>query len=257
MRARACAAAGIVPAERITRLHGPDSYLRNRLLAALDPEHIALIAPHLTSIELEQGAMLHEQGERIERVYFPHSGMISLVAVMQQGNAVETATIGREGAVGATSGLGPRHAFTRAVVQMPGTASQIATSKLQQAVRQSTAIRDIIVHYNEILLAQVQQSAACNALHEAEARFCRWLLQSRDRSDSDIVPITQEFLAQMLGVRRTTVTLVAQSLQDDGLLRYRRGRIEIVDRAGLEARACECYGIVRREIEQHLPVAEG
>jgi CRP-like cAMP-binding protein len=237
-------------------LHGPDSYLRNRLLAALGPEHIGLLVPHLANTELEQGAMLQEQGEGIERVYFPHSGMISLVAVMQQGNAVETATIGREGAVGAMSGLGPRHAFTRAVVQMPGTASQIATTKLQQVVRQSTAIRDIIVHYNEVLLAQVQQSAACNALHEAEARFCRWLLQSRDRSDSDVVPITQEFLAQMLGVRRTTVTLVAQSLQDDGLLRYRRGRIEIVDRAGLEARACECYGVVRREIEQHLRVAE-
>lgn len=237
-------------------MHDSDSHLRNRLLAALGPEHIDLLAPHLSNVELEQGAMLQEQGERIERVYFPHSGMISLVAVMQQGNAVETATVGREGAVGAMSGLGPRHAFTRAVVQMPGSASQIATGKFQTIVRQSTAIRDIVVHYNEILLAQVQQSAACNALHEAEARFCRWLLQSRDRSDSDVVPITQEFLAQMLGVRRTTVTLVAQSLQDDGLLRYRRGRIEIIDRAGLEARACECYGVVRREIEQHLPVAE-
>jgi CRP-like cAMP-binding protein len=237
-------------------VHGPDSYLRNRLLAALGPEHIGLLAPQLSEVELEQGAMLQEQGERIERVYFPHSGMISLVAVMQQGNAVETATVGREGAVGAMSGLGPRHAFTRAVVQMPGMASQIATGKFQAIVRQSTAIRDIVVHYNEILLAQVQQSAACNALHEAEARFCRWLLQSRDRSDSDVVPITQEFLAQMLGVRRTTVTLVAQSLQDDGLLRYRRGRIEIIDRPGLEARACECYSVVRREIEQHLPIAE-
>jgi CRP-like cAMP-binding protein len=105
------------------------------------------------------------------------------------------------------------------------------------------------------LLAQVQQSAACNALHEAEARFCRWLLQSRDRSDSDVVPITQEFVAQMLGVRRTTVTLVAQSLQDAGLLRYRRGQIEILDRDTLEARACECYGVVRRAIEQYLPPA--
>ena len=108
----------------------------------------------------------------------------------------------------------------------------------------------------QLRLAQVQQSAACNALHEAESRFCRWLLQSRDRSDGDIVPITQEFLAQMLGVRRTTVTLVAQSLQDAGLLRYRRGRIEILDRNMLEERACECYGVVRRTIEQHLPAAE-
>jgi CRP-like cAMP-binding protein len=200
--------------------------------------------------------MLQEQGEPIERVYFPNSGMISLVAVMRHGNAVETATVGREGAVGAMSGLGPRRAFTRAVVQMAGTAFQIATTKFQSIVEQSAAIRDIVVRHNEVLLAQVQQSAACNALHEAEARFCRWLLQSRDRSDSDVVPITQEFLAQMLGVRRTTVTLVAQSLQDKGLLRYRRGRIEILDRDGLEARACECYEVVRREIEQYLPLAE-
>jgi CRP-like cAMP-binding protein len=210
----------------------------------------------LKEVELGQGALLHEQGELIERVYFPNSGMISLLAVMEHGNAVETATIGREGAVGATAGLGPRHAFTRAVVQMPGSASQISTSKFQAVVTASSPIRDIIVRHNEVLLAQVQQSAACNALHEAESRFCRWLLQSRDRSDNDVVPITQEFLAQMLGVRRTTVTLVAQSLQDAGLLRYRRGRIEILDRSTLEGRACECYRVVRRTIEQHLPPAE-
>jgi CRP-like cAMP-binding protein len=236
-------------------VHGPANFKRNRLLAALRPAEIGLLQPHLKEVPLEQGTLLHEQGELIERIYFPHSGMISLLAVMEQGNAVETATVGREGAVGAMSGLGPRRAFTRAVVQMPGSASQIGTGKFQSIVTQSPAIREIIVHHNEVLLAQVQQSAACNALHEAESRFCRWLLQSRDRSDSDIVPITQEFLAQMLGVRRTTVTLVAQALQDAGLLRYRRGRVEIVDRDGLEARACECYAVIRREIEQYLPVA--
>jgi CRP-like cAMP-binding protein len=228
---------------------------RNRLLAALPPPELALIEPHLKEMTLDQGAMLHEQGEPIGRVYFPNSGMISLVAVMKQGNAVETATIGREGAIGAMSGMGPRHAFTRAVVQMAGSASMIPTSKFQPIVERSAAIRDVIVRHNEVLLAQVQQSAACNALHEAEARFCRWLLQSRDRTDSDVVPITQEFLAQMLGVRRTTVTLVAQSLQDAGLVRSRRGRIEIVDREALEDRACECYEAIRWQIERYLPVA--
>ena len=237
-------------------MHAPNEMRRNRLLAALRPSDMATLLPHLKEVELEQGVLLQEQGEPIERIYFPNSGMISLLAVMQQGNAVETATIGREGAVGAMAGLGPRHAFTRAVVQMPGTAAQITTGKFQTVVAASPSIRDIIVRHNEVLLAQVQQSAACNALHEAEARFCRWLLQSRDRSDGDVVPITQEFLAQMLGVRRTTVTLVAQSLQDAGLLRYRRGRIELLDRDMLEERACECYGIVRRTIEQHLPPAE-
>jgi CRP-like cAMP-binding protein len=214
-----------------------------------------LLQPHLKKVELEQGELIQEQGELIQNVYFPNSGMISLVAVMQQGNCVETATVGREGAIGAMAGLGPRRAFTRAVVQMPGTASRIATPRFQDAVAASPSIRDIIVRHHEVLLAQVQQSAACNALHEAESRFCRWLLQSRDRSDGDVVPITQEFLAQMLGVRRTTVTLVAQSLQEAGLLRYRRGRIEILDRDMLEDRACECYGVVRRTNEQHLPPA--
>jgi CRP-like cAMP-binding protein len=237
-------------------LHGPAVDRQNRLLAALRPAEMALMEPHLKEVALIQGAMLQEKGESIERVYFPNSGMISLLTVMQPGNAIETATVGREGAVGAMSGLGPRNAFSRAVVQMPGFASQISTTRFQAIVAQSAAIRDIVVNYNEVLLAQVQQSAACNALHDAEARFCRWLLQSCDRSDSDIVPITQEFLAQMLGVRRTTVTLVAQSLQDAGMLRYRRGRVEIIDRAALEARACECYAVVRREIDEHLPPAE-
>ena len=229
---------------------------RNRLLAALRPPEFLSLEPHLKETPLDQGSMLHEQGSQIERVYFPNSGMVSLLAVMEHGNAVETATIGREGAIGAMSGLGPRHAFTRAVVQMSGSAYQITTARFQEIVKKSAAIREVIVRHNEVLLAQVQQSAACNALHDAESRFCRWLLQSRDRSDSDIVPITQEFLAQMLGVRRTTVNLVAQSLQDSGLLRYRRGRIEIVDREALEERACECYRVVHREIEQYLPIAE-
>jgi CRP-like cAMP-binding protein len=237
-------------------VRAPNDARRNRLLAALRPPEMMLLEPHLKEVELLQGALLQEQGESIQRVYFPNSGMVSLLAVMQQGNAVETATIGREGAVGAMAGLGPRHAFTRALVQMSGSASQIPTTKFQAIVSQSPTIRDIIVRHNEVLLAQVQQSAACNALHEAESRFCRWLLQSRDRSDSDTVPITQEFLAQMLGVRRTTVTLVAQSLQDAGLLRYRRGRIEILDRDALEERACECYEVVRQAIEQYLPPAE-
>jgi CRP-like cAMP-binding protein len=248
------------PGSRLKRkelaLHGPANYTQNRLLAALRPADRALLQPHLREVALVHGAMLQEKGEQIERVYFPQSGMISLLAVMQPGNAIETATIGREGAVGGMSGLGPRRAFSRAVVQMPGIASQILTGKFQAILAQCTAIRDTVVNYNEVLLAQVQQSAACNALHDAEERFCRWLLQSCDRSDSDIVPITQESLAQMLGVRRTTVTLVAQTLQEEGMLRYSRGRVEIIDRSALETRACECYAVVRGEMDEYLPPAE-
>jgi CRP-like cAMP-binding protein len=229
---------------------------RNRILSVLGPAELSLIQPYIRDIQFAQGTILQEQGEPIEQVYFPHSGMISVVAVMNDGEkSIETATVGREGTVGAMSGLGPRHAFNRAVVQVAGNMARIPTVRLQAAVKTSPVLRDVIVKYNEVLLAQIQQGSACNAFHEAEARLCRWLLQTRDRIDSDTIPLTQEFLSQMLGVRRTTVTLIARALQKRGLVRYRRGRIEIVDRAGLERHACECYGTVRRQIEEYFPLA--
>ena len=229
---------------------------RNRILSVLGPAELALLQPHLKDIQFAQGTVLQEQGEPIEQVYFPHSGMISLVAVMNDGErSIETATVGREGTVGAMSGLGPRHAFNRAVVQVAGSMGRIPTAKLQAAIKASPILRDVVVKYNEVLLAQIQQGSACNAFHEAEARLCRWLLQTRDRIDSDTIPLTQEFLAQMLGVRRTTVTLIARALQKRGHVRYRRGKIEIIDRSGLEKCACECYGTVRRQIEEYFPLA--
>jgi CRP-like cAMP-binding protein len=225
----------------------PDADRRNYLLAALLPADFALLKPNLKDVTVEHGSVLQEQDHPIEQVYFPHSGMISLLAVMQQGEAIETATVGREGAVGAIVGLGPRAAFTRAVMQVPGSAARIASTRFQAAANRSEAIRNLIIRYNEVLLAQAQQTAACNAVHDVEARLCRWLLQTRDRIDTDTIPLTQEFLAQMLGVRRTTVTLIARTLQTAGLVRYNRGRIEILDRAGLEESSCECYEIIRRQ----------
>ena len=227
----------------------------NRLLAALRPSDLSLLQRHLKKIVLKQGMLLQEQEDRVERAYFPLSGMISLLAVMGDGRAIETATVGREGTVGAMSGLGPWHAASRAVVTAPGTAFVIATSRLQDAVRQSEHLRNVILHYKETLLAQVQQTAGCNALHHTEERLARWLLQTRDRVDSDRIPLTQEFLSQMLGVRRTTVTLLAKGLQREGLIRYRRGHIEIVDRRGLEEAACECYSVIRKRTDQALPQA--
>jgi CRP-like cAMP-binding protein len=226
---------------------------QNRLLAALHPADFSLLKPHLKRIVLEQGVLLHEQEDPVEQAYFPQSGMISLLAVMGDGQAIETATVGREGTVGAMAGLGPAHASSRAVVQVAGTAWVITTSQLQAAVRQSEHLRNVILQYKETLLAQVQQTAGCNALHKAEARLARWLLQTRDRVDSDRVPLTQEFLSQMLGLRRTTVTMVAGVLQKAGLIAYRRGHVEIIGRTGLEQAACECYGIIRRRTEQALP----
>lgn len=229
---------------------------RNRILSVLTLPDQVLLKPHLKDVQLDQGALLQEQGDPIEQIYFPHSGMISLVAVMSEGEeSIEVATVGREGVIGAMSGLGPRHAFNRAVVQVAGTMARISTLKFQAAMKESASLRDVVVRYNEILLAQYQQGAACNAFHEAEARLARWLLQTRDRIDGDIIPLTQEFLAQMLGVRRTTVTLIARTLQKRGLVRYRRGKIEIIDRGGLEECACECYETVRRQIEEYFPLA--
>jgi CRP-like cAMP-binding protein len=226
---------------------------RNRLLASLPAVDLALLKPHLKEILLEQGAVLQEQGESIEQVVFPTEGLVSLLAVMRQGEAIETATIGREGAIGLLSGLGRRRSHTRAVVQVFGSAIRLPAARFRDVAENSQAVRNIIGRYGETLLIQVQQTAACNALHDVEARLSRWLLQARDQVDQNTIRLTHEFLSQMLGVRRPTVTVVARTLQDAGLIRYHRGHIEIVDRPGLEARACECYGVIRKQIEQMAP----
>jgi CRP-like cAMP-binding protein len=180
--------------------------------------------------------------------------MVSIVVVLSEGEkSVETATVGREGAVGAVAGLGERKASARAIVQVEGSGARIAARQLQATVKQSPFLREFIVRYQEMLLHQAQQSTACNALHEARPRLCRWLLQTRDRLDSDVVALTQEFLAQMLGVRRTTVTELARGLQSKGLVRYKRGKIEILDRQGLEECACECYDALRHQADYYFP----
>lgn len=227
---------------------------RNHLLASLPESEYALLQPHLKDVLLKQGTILCEQGELIDQVYFPDSGMVSIVVVLSEGEkSVETATVGREGAVGAIAGLGERRATARAIVQVAGKGMRLSARQLQLAVRQSPVLRDFIVRYQEMLLHQAQQSTACNALHEARPRLCRWLLQTRDRLDSDLVALTQEFLAQMLGVRRTTVTELARGLQSKGLVRYKRGKIEILDRAGLEDCACECYEALRNQADYYFP----
>jgi CRP-like cAMP-binding protein len=173
-----------------------------------------------------------------------------MVAVMHSGATVETATIGRAGVIGASAGLGARPTIARALVQLPGTAAWISASQFHAAAAQSQALHDLIVRYNDVLLAQVQQSVACNALHGLEARLCRWLLQAHDCIDSNVILLTQEFLGQMLGVRRTTVTIAARLLQSAGLIRYRRGHIHILDRAALEDISCECYAVVRQNADK-------
>jgi CRP-like cAMP-binding protein len=199
------------------------------------------MAPHISVAAYSQNAVLIEVGQDVDYVYFPHNGMLSLLAVMRDGKAIETATVGREGVVGAMVGLGHTRSLVRVSVQLPMTASRIASAQFRKLVAASDSLRDICITYNEVLLAQARVTAACNALHTVEARFGRWLLQSSDRAENDTVRLTQELLAEMLGVRRTSVTEVAVKMQADGVITYSRGVIKIVDRAKLERQSCECY----------------
>jgi CRP-like cAMP-binding protein len=222
-------------------------YANNRLLASLDAPILALLADDFKEVDLAQGTAIQEAGEVVTRVHFPQTGMISLLVMTQDGVGIEATTIGREGALGMQSGFGKRRAFTRAIIQIEGRFTYISADRFQKAMSQNAALRDIVSTYTEILWSEAQQIAACNAIHSAEARLCRWLLQTRDRIGSDTLTLTQEFLSQMLGVRRTTVTLVARGLQAGGMIKYSRGHIRITDGDALERSACECYGVMQQE----------
>jgi CRP-like cAMP-binding protein len=215
--------------------------LDNKLLASLPRDHFDRLLPHLTSVQLPQGLVMFESGDEVDHVYFPHYGMLSLLAVLRDGKAIETATVGREGVVGAMAGLGLYKSLVRVVVQMPVACSKIAATHFRTVAAGSDPVRNLCIRYNEVLLSQARVTAACNALHSIEARFCRWLLQSADRAASDTVALTQEFLAEMLGVRRTSVTEVASKVQAAGVITYSRGVIKILDRPALLRMSCECY----------------
>jgi CRP-like cAMP-binding protein len=234
---------------------GPLATLKNRLLSALPTEDRGLLAPHFVPVDLEKGRLLYDPGDLVDQIYFPNEGVISLMTLMENGAAIEAAIIGREGALGLMAAVAPRQSLTRAIVQAPGSAVRIAAGPLHEAWSRSATLRDLVDRHNEALFANAIQSVACNALHAVEARFSRWLLSCHDRIDSNTVNLTQEFLADMLGVQRTTVTAVAGSMQAKGLIRYRRGVVDILDRAGLEAMTCECYGAVRRGYERLLPAS--
>jgi len=221
--------------------------LDNRLLAALPPPLLERIQHDFKQIGLLQGHAIYEPGDQIDQIYFPQSGMISLLVVGKDGGAVETATIGREGAVGLHSALGKRVSFTRATIQISGKFSVIRAAAFTQSLQGHAAVRDLITRYTEVLWTEAQQIAACNAVHEGPARLCRWLLQTADRIGSNQLPLTQELISQMMSVRRTTVTLLAQSLQRKGVIKYARGHIVIPDREHLEHCACECYAVMQQE----------
>jgi CRP-like cAMP-binding protein len=215
--------------------------LDNILLAALPRDHFDRLLPNLSTIVLQQGIVLYEAGDEVDQVYFPQFGMLSLLAVLRDGKAIETATVGREGVVGAMAGLGLYKSLVRVVVQLPVACSKIAATHFRTVAATSDPVRNLCIRYNEVLLSQARITAACNALHSIEARFCRWLLQSADRAAGDTVALTQELLAEMLGVRRTSVTEVASKVQAAGAITYSRGVIKILDRDALLRMSCECY----------------
>ena len=231
------------PASRDPQLHSGilGRPLDNKLLSSLPRDQFDLLAPHLITQSLAQGLVLMEAGDEFDYVYFPHYGMLSLLAVLKDGKAIETATVGCEGVVGAMAGLGLYKSLVRVVVQLPTGVTKISATQFRKAVAASDPIRDLCIQYNEVLLSQARVTAACNAMHVIEARFCRWLLQSADRAASSTVNLTQEFLAEMLGVRRTSVTEVASKIQSAGAINYSRGVITILDRPALETISCECY----------------
>jgi CRP-like cAMP-binding protein len=221
---------------------GPRS---NELLASLPHEDFQLLIPHLSSVQLASGTVLAEPGVEVDHVYFPVSGAVSLLVVMGDGKTIETGTVGREGVVSAVSGIASCEWQVRAVAKLPMFARKIASTEFGKAVSSSRAIADLCIRCSEGLLTQARIGAACNAAHRIEARFCRWLLETRDRAESDTILLTHEFLAQMLGVRRTTVTETSIKIEAAGAIICSRGVIKIIDLEAVKAMACQCYETVR------------
>jgi len=229
-------------------------FTTNRLLRVLRIEEHALVGPHIFLKRLRRNQTLFEPGDEVETTYFPCQGTVgSFLIVSLSGREVQAATIGWEGAIGGIVSCGSKPAYCRAVVQIGGPAYALATARLEEAKQRSPLLHDIFSRYADSLLAQVMQSVACNALHSAEARCARWLLATQDRVRGPLLPLTHEALAEMLGVRRTTVTSIAVQLQASGLIHYSRGRIEILNRRGLARVACECYSAVAAHADRLLP----
>ena len=227
---------------------------RNRLLEALSDADYALLADHLHHEEMAHGRVLYEAEDTVDTVWFPETGMASLMSPMRGGDMIETAIVGGEGAVGFIEACGSGVTFSRVVIQAPGRFWRIPASQYRDAYGRCENLRLLMHDHMELMLAEARQVIACRNLHTVDERLAWWLIESQDRLGSDTLPLTQEFLSVMLGVQRTTVTDHAARLQDEGLIRYARGVIRVLNRRGLEARACECHATTmhfRRCIEEH------
>ena len=226
----------------------------NLLLASLSATDFELLRPHLKPRELEQHDILFEAGGPVSIVFFPYDCVVSLVVTLATGEVIEAAMVGRDGVVGALAALDGKISMSRAILQIAGQGVSCDADLLKHAAMQSTTLHSLLIRHEQVVYAQAQQTAACNVTHNIEERLARWLLRARDLSQTDTLPFTQEFLAEMLGVRRTSVSVVAHTLQQAGLLKYSRGRIQITDVDGLQQTACECYATVSKHYDTLLGV---
>jgi CRP-like cAMP-binding protein len=224
----------------------------NRLLASLPSNVFSALTPHLNIVELKFGDVLAKPGSPVRQVYFPYSGAISLVVELDVGTMIETAMVGSNGVLNAGPALDGKVSLNKGIVQVPGSAGTIDVSRLRRLANELEPFRSLLIRHEQVLLAQAQQSAACNANHSIKARMCRWLLYIRDLAGSDDLMLTQDFLAQMLGVARPSLSLIAVKLQKAGLITYTRGRIRLLDVPGLQKGACECYGTVKAHYQRLL-----
>jgi CRP-like cAMP-binding protein len=224
----------------------------NRLLASLPADAFSAISPYLKIVELKFGDVVAEAGSPIRQVYFPYSGVISLVVELDVGAMIETAMVGHDGVLNAAPALDGKVSLNKGIVQVAGSAGTIEVNRFRRLANEFEPFRSLLIRHEQVLFAQSQQSAACNASHSVEARMCRWLLYMRDLAGSDDLVLTQEFLAQMLSVRRPSVSIVASPLQKAGLIKYSRGRMRLLDIKGLQKRACECYGTVKAHYQRLL-----
>ena len=237
--------------------HPNQADVRNRILAALPGPEFALAAAHLTHVELALGESLHRAGDKIENVFFVESGFISALTMLSGGQPIEIGLIGREGVAGVSVILGATHAYSETMCQTGGGAYRMPAAALKDVAAHAPRLHDLLLRYTHVFHVQVAQTAACNAHHELSQRLARWLLAAHDRSNVAELSLTQDLIAVMLGVQRSTVSIAAGTLQRAGIIRYQHGKITIVDRAGLEDAACECYETVAGEYRalfgEHTP----
>src|SRR4051812_9118889 len=222
----------------------------NHFLSTLPNRELQVLQPYLRPVDLKHADVLHHAGDVIERMYFPTDGVISFVVGLSDGRFVEAGMFGRNSMVSAAAALDGPIALNQAVVQAGGSGLVVDTAIMQRMARESEAVRVSLAAHQQMMTAHCQQVAACNALHDLEARLSRWLLQTGDLLRSDTLPLTQEFMSQMLGVTRSSVTLVARRLQQAGLISYHRGNVRLIDRDGLLDTACECYGAINAHIHR-------